>query len=99
MRRSWRIAVAAQGTPRGLARRFKLGTKDAFLIPDRLAVYLFQESGEVADAFDREARSIDWGTFSKVTDEVTNLYGDTKVFRDSFGLPAESNVSDAIFFT
>jgi hypothetical protein len=59
-----------------LARSFKLGTKDAFLIPDRLAVYLFQESGEVADAFDREARSIDWGTFSKVTDEVTNLYGE-----------------------
>ncbi len=64
-----------------LAASFKLGTKDAFLDPEKLAVYHFQESGEVVSAFDRETRSIDWGTFSKVTDEINNLYAkilDTK---------------------
>lgn len=60
----------------GIAARFKLQTKEAFIPTDKVATYLFNEDGRVEDIFDRKDRIIDWGTFGKTSDRVTNLYGE-----------------------
>jgi hypothetical protein len=56
--------------------KFKLGTKDAFLDPDKLAVYYFGEDGHVHDAFNRETLSLDWSTFGKQSDYLNELYSE-----------------------
>jgi hypothetical protein len=64
------------------AGKFKLNTKDAFISPDKVAVYDFSEEVagkggvKVKDIFDRENRIIDWSTFGNVSDYTSNLYAD-----------------------
>jgi hypothetical protein len=58
-----------------LAQKFILKTKESFLKPDKLAVYLFQD-GEAKSIYDKEKRSIDWSTFADQSDIVGNLYSD-----------------------
>ncbi|WP_437768703.1 AAA family ATPase [Sorangium sp. So ce281] len=70
---AWALPRAAQEP---MAERFWLKTEEAFLDPERVGVYWFKESGEVADALDRVERSIDWDTLGKVSERVSNLYGD-----------------------
>lgn len=56
------------------ARRFKLGSPDAFISADAVATYHFELDGTVSDVFDRGDRLIDWSTFGQEADEVGNLY-------------------------
>lgn len=56
--------------------RFRLGTRDAFVPADKVATYHFSTDGHVTDTFNRDDRIIDWTTFGKTSDFVTNLYGD-----------------------
>jgi len=56
-----------------VASKFKLGTKDAFLKPDMVSVYLFSEDGTVESILDREEAVIDLGSFSGPTEYMANL--------------------------
>jgi hypothetical protein len=56
-----------------IASRFKLGMSEAFLSPDDVSVYLFNESGDVDDLLDREQGMIDLTSFSRPTEYMTNL--------------------------
>lgn len=59
-----------------IAKKLYLKDKSAFLQPADVAVHVFEETGSevtVRSAFDRESRSIDWTTFSAVSDDVSNL--------------------------
>ena len=61
-----------------LAPHFRLGSREAFLPADKVAAYSFAPVDgkvEVRDVLDRETEAIDWRTFSRVTDELSNLYG------------------------
>jgi hypothetical protein len=58
-----------------IARRLRLGTEQAFLSPDKVAVYLFS-GGNVTSIFDRDQRTVDWSTFSNASDELNNIYSD-----------------------
>lgn len=61
-----------------LAPHFQLKSREAFLPVDKVAAYHFAPVGgkvEVRDVLDRETEAIDWRTFSRVTDELSNLYG------------------------
>ncbi|MFY0527606.1 AAA family ATPase [Archangium gephyra] len=61
-----------------LAPHFRLGSREAFLPADKVAAYHFAPVDgkvEVRDVLDRETEAIDWRTFSRVTDELSNLYG------------------------
>jgi hypothetical protein len=53
---------------------FKLGTREAFLPVDKVAVYEFDDEGQVRPLLDRKDRVIEWATFSRETDWVSNLY-------------------------
>ena len=53
---------------------FKLGTQEAFLPADQVAVYEFDDEGQVHPLLDRTNRVIEWATFSRETDWVSNLY-------------------------
>ncbi|MGK3969191.1 AAA family ATPase [Sorangium sp. So ce118] len=59
---------------------FKLGTADCFLRAEDVSAYLFQADGDkapvtVSPIFDREERHlINWETFGRTTEYVTNLY-------------------------
>jgi predicted ATPase len=68
-----RLPEAAQ---EAMQARFKLGTKGAFLDPEKLAVYFFSEDGQVRDAFNRETLSLDWSTFGKQSDYLSELYNE-----------------------
>jgi len=57
-----------------IEKEFFLKSKEAFLSPDDLGVYLFNKDGEVADILDREENTIDWETFGKVTQKVSDIY-------------------------
>lgn len=57
-----------------IAARLKLGSAEAFLDPERVSAYLFDDRGAVLPIYDAAERSIDWRTFSAVTDEAGNLY-------------------------
>ncbi|AUX27923.1 uncharacterized protein SOCEGT47_085230 [Sorangium cellulosum] len=57
-----------------IAARLKLGSAAAFLDPGGVAAYLFDDHGVVRSIYDAAERSIDWRTFSAVTDEAGNLY-------------------------
>ena len=59
-----------------IAGRFKLATKEAFVPVENVATYLFEDTGDVKDVFNRETRIIDWSTFGKPSDLVANLYSD-----------------------
>jgi hypothetical protein len=57
---------------------FHLKSREAFLPADKVAAYHFAPVGErveVQEVLDRETEAIDWRTFSRVTDELSNLYG------------------------
>lgn len=59
-----------------IAKKLYLKDQAAFLKPEHVAVHVFEETGSevtVRSAFDRESRSIDWTTFSDVSDDVSNL--------------------------
>jgi predicted ATPase len=61
-----------------LATHFQLKSGEAFLPADKVAAYHFAlADGKVSvrDVLDRESESIDWRTFSRVTDALSNLYG------------------------
>ncbi|WP_437754507.1 AAA family ATPase [Sorangium sp. So ce1389] len=63
-----------------IAPHFKLGTADCFLCAEDVSAYLFQADGDkapvtVSPIFDREERHlINWETFGRTTEYVTNLY-------------------------
>ncbi|HYO59641.1 AAA family ATPase, partial [Archangium sp.] len=64
-----------------LARKFALGTPSSFISPEKVAVHAFQEEspeGEVIvrEVLNRETGLIDWSTFSRVSEHITNLYSD-----------------------
>ncbi|WNG24534.1 ATP-binding protein [Cystobacter fuscus] len=64
-----------------LARKFSLGTTSSFISPEKVSVYAFQEQspeGEVTvqDVLNRQTGLIDWSTFSRVSEHITNLYSD-----------------------
>ncbi|MFI5458043.1 MAG: AAA family ATPase [Isosphaerales bacterium] len=56
-----------------IAPKFKLGMHEAFLSPDEVSVYLFNESGVVENILDREQGIIDLTSFSGPTEYVANL--------------------------
>lgn len=57
---------------------FFLKTKGAFINPDNFAAYLFEENEEgdveVKSIFDRENITINWDSFSNVSDKISNIY-------------------------
>ena len=64
-----------------LAGKFALKTKGAFISSNKVAVHAFEEvspGGEVMvrEVLDREEGLIDWSTFSRQSDRVSNLYND-----------------------
>jgi hypothetical protein len=64
-----------------LAQKFSLGTTSSFISPDKVAVHAFQEDkpgGEVkvSEVLNRASGLIDWSTFSRVSERITNLYSD-----------------------
>jgi hypothetical protein len=59
-----------------VARRFRLGMREAFVPTSEVAAYVFDEDGGVTDAIDRSSRIIDWSTFGRTSDHVANLYSD-----------------------
>lgn len=64
----------------GLAQKFVLQTKEAFIRSEQVAAHVFDEapSGkvEVKDVMDREEGVIGWTTFGSVSDYISNIYGD-----------------------
>jgi hypothetical protein len=56
-----------------IAPQFKLGRPEAFLSPEEISVYLFQESGVVEDILDRDQGVIDLTSFSRPTEYMANL--------------------------
>ena len=63
----------SKGAKQAVASQFKLRTPEVFLSPDQVSVYLFNESGEVADILDREQGIIDLTSFSRPTEYMANL--------------------------
>lgn len=64
-----------------LARKFALGTPSSFISPEKVAVHAFQEESPegavtVREVLNRQTGLIDWSTFSKVSEHITNLYSD-----------------------
>ncbi|ODS39469.1 hypothetical protein BEH94_07970 [Candidatus Altiarchaeales archaeon WOR_SM1_SCG] len=59
---------------KGIEKEFFLKSKEAFLSPDDLGVYLFNKDGKVTDILDRKEKTIDWETFGKVTQKVSDIY-------------------------
>ncbi len=61
-----------------LASHFRLKRREAFLPSDKVAAYGFTPSGKevkVSDVLDRKEDTIDWRTFSRITDELGDIYG------------------------
>ncbi len=56
--------------------QFKLKNREAFLDPDNVAMYFFDEEGSVHDVIDRDNLTIDWSTFSQQSDYLSRLYGE-----------------------
>lgn len=90
-----RAADLSQGDRAEVAAHFKLGTAECFLDADKVAAYLFKaEEGEgapvtVTSIFDRDERHlIDWETFGRTTEYVTNVYSSEilcRLYRDRPG--------------
>ncbi|WP_309896169.1 AAA family ATPase [Archangium sp.] len=64
-----------------LAQKFALGTASSFISPEKVAVHAFQEESPEGEVFVREVLNrktglIDWSTFSRVSEHITNLYSD-----------------------
>jgi hypothetical protein len=58
---------------KSIAPQFKLRMSEAFLSPDDVSVYLFNESGDVSDILDRDQGIIDLASFSNPTEYMANL--------------------------
>jgi len=72
-------ASRANGHADELAPKFALGTKDAFIKPEDVAVYRFAESEdktrvEVTDALDREEGFVKASTFAETSNRLGSLY-------------------------
>lgn len=69
-----------------LAEKFQLGTREAFLSPDKVEVREFkeQEDGSVAviDVLDREQAIIDTSNFGRWSDRLSDLYNEILVATD-----------------
>jgi hypothetical protein len=63
------------GKKEAVRESFNFGT-DGFVPTKDVAVYVFGEDGRVTDAVDRRRRIIDWSTFGRASDRVTNLYSE-----------------------
>lgn len=59
---------------KGLEKKFKLEREDSFINQNKISVYLF-EKGTIKNIY-KENGFIDWGTFSDISDYVSNLYFD-----------------------
>ena len=64
-----------------LAAKFQLGTPTAFISPEKVACHAFEEerpggSVVVRDVLDRTSGLIDWSTFSRVSERMSNLYNE-----------------------
>ena len=73
-----RLSSAAQEE---IAPKFALTTAQAFIPSDKVAVHAFEEESPdgnvvVRDVLDRNSGLIDWSTFGRVSDHVSNLYGE-----------------------
>ena len=53
--------------------KFKLGSKDAFLSPEKVGAYYFSETGDVQDILSRDQGVIDLDNFSGPTEYLMNL--------------------------
>ncbi len=47
---------------------------DIFISKDDVSVYFFKKDGVVEDILDREERTIDWRTFSQISERISNIY-------------------------
>lgn len=47
---------------------------DIFISKDDVSVYFFRKDGVVEDILDREERTIDWRTFSQISERISNIY-------------------------
>lgn len=56
----------------GLENKFKLRREDSFIDQDKISVYLFDD-GTIKNIY-KDNGFIDWGTFSDISDYVSNLY-------------------------
>jgi predicted ATPase len=59
---------------KGLEKKFKLKRKDSFIDQNKISVYLF-DKGTIKNIYKKNG-FIDWGTFSDISDYVSNLYFD-----------------------
>lgn len=64
-----------------LAKSFALRTPEVFIPSEKVAVHLFDEGQPggpvtVKDVLDRQTGLIDWGTFGRVTNHVSDIYND-----------------------
>lgn len=74
------MAAAQAGADRRdeLSALFRLRSSAAFLPSGKVSAYGFTPAGEkvnVSDVLDRDAEAIDWTTFSRITDELSDIYG------------------------
>jgi ABC-type multidrug transport system ATPase subunit len=69
-------AELSQVRQEAVAKRFKLNNTKAFVPLEDVACYEFRDDGEVRPTIDRKDRVIDWSTFGRTSDQVTNLYAD-----------------------
>ncbi len=53
---------------------FFLKDKKAFISPNKVAVYEFTKEGKVKDILDRKEITINWETFSKISDRISDIY-------------------------
>ncbi len=53
---------------------FFLKDKKAFISPNKVAVYEFTKEGKVKDILDRKEITINWETFSKISEKISNIY-------------------------
>lgn len=67
-----------------LASRLWTGNEEALLLPDKVSVYLFEDSAQGVTArqlLDRSERSIDWETFSGVSNRIAEVYEESQRLR------------------
>jgi len=62
---------------RAIEAEFKLGSREAFLSPEKVSIQFFQEDNgavSVHDVFDLATAAIDWSTFSRPSEYLSTLY-------------------------
>ncbi len=52
----------------------EIKASDIFISKENISVYFFKKNGEVENILDKENISINWETFSQISEKVSNLY-------------------------